>query len=429
MAGDRQSRPDEGVGLPSEDPFLTIGSGPAPSRPVLEPDTKLGHFVIQRHLAGGSLGEVYLARYEVSGREVAVKVVDIGPCSGERAAGLLRHETAMYDKIRDCRHVLKVHEIFLIPQGGTQLLVLSMEYAEGGAFRTWLRNCRDDWQARRTQGLVWFRQICRGLAAIHGAGLIHLDLKPENFLFVGGVAKVADLSVSCLVRHITQPQAPAGRRVAGQICSGTPHYMSPEHFTATEPEDLNVPADLYSLAVILYEILHPQGRRPFSGSRERLYQQHTEATPPPLPQADRAAARVIDRCLQKDPAARYQTVEDLLEDLDAEDPGEQDPNGQEAGDRDPGEDEAADNAEEIWAAACRARAEGRFQEAQRLCTQIIEQCPNHRGRSTCLSNAGTCFWQGTAATATIATVVVRTHRPAGGRGLRFPQRPDALDSG
>ena len=376
-AGHRSSRPNEAEGLPSESPFLTLDQKPAPPL-LLAPDTKLGPFTIQRRLAAGSVGQVYLARYEVSGREVAVKVVNVGPGSGEQAADPLRHETAMYHRIWDYRHVLKVHEIFLIPWQGTRLLVLSMEYAEGGTLRSWLRSYRDDPQARAAMGLHWFHQICRGVAAIHAADLIHLDLKPENFLFVGGVLKVADLSVSRMIRQVTQPQGPRTRSAAGEICSGTPHYMSPEHFTAADPEDLDVGSDLYSLGVILYEILHPRGRRPFYGSREQLYQQHTQTPPPALPDTDPAAAQVIDRCLQKDPAARYQGVEDLLADLEGEGPEPIGPGTQDGDDPAGPEDQAVAQVEEIWDAACRAEAEDRLNEAQRLCRQIVEQHPGAR---------------------------------------------------
>ncbi len=107
-----------------DNPFLSLSMDTVGCRPLLEPDTRLGRFHIKKRLGRGSLGDVYLAYDEVSGEEVAVKVVVNGNGGGEGAPARLRGERTAYTQIQDHHHILKVHDLHLIPKGGAELLVL-----------------------------------------------------------------------------------------------------------------------------------------------------------------------------------------------------------------------------------------------------------------------------------------------------------------
>ena len=245
------------------DPYVSVADTPRGTGAALAPGTRLERYVIKDQVGAGSVGTVYRAWDELRECELAVKAVDVGPFSPPEVAAQLRREQAIYSRIEDQRHVLKVHDLHFIPHGGTNLLILSMEYADGGDFRKWLRAHRDDVHERQTSGITLFKQVCRGVAAIHDARVVHLDLKPENFLFVGQTLKVADFSLSGFLHGLTATLPSGG---TPRLCNGwlgTPLYMSPEHFLAPHIEDLDERADLYSLGVILYELLHPEGNDHF----------------------------------------------------------------------------------------------------------------------------------------------------------------------
>jgi len=348
-------------------PFLSAAHGHHCRAPSLPPNTELGRFRIHRHIGSGSIADVYVARDTTRAHDVAIKVIDVGPCTPGHTAHQLQQEQSLYNRVQDHRHVLKVYDLHVVPWHGTMLMALSMEYADGGDFRQWLLNRRSDVEVRASGGLEIFKEICRGVGAIHEAGIVHLDVKPENCLFVHGILKVADFSLSRYLESLApnQPSGQIGTNV--NPCPGTPAYMSPEHFDAPHPDDLDARSDIYSLGVVLYEILNPKGRPPFGGDFERLRYLHTRVTAPPLPDMECGAAHVLSRCLAKHSAQRYACVAEILDDLEhGADPREPD---RPAGDSAP--------PDETWEHACRLIEHGRFNDALRLCGHILEDCPEH----------------------------------------------------
>ena len=348
-----------------DDAFVSLAQ-PGIKRPMLMPGTEIGRFRVKRHVGSGSLAEVYLASDSFRLDDVAIKVVDAGPLGSETAADLLRSELAAYSRIQDYTHVLKVYDLHQVTWGGTELLILSMEYADGGTLRTWLKEHADDVESRRTQGMEYFRQLCLGIKAIHEAGIAHLDVKPDNALFVDGVLKVADFSVSAMVQSLT----PRGNRESengsdpGRI--GTPPYMSPEHFVALRRDDLDSRADIYSLGVTYFEIHHPRGHPPFAGSYTKLRELHVTSPIPVLPEANDLQNRIVTRCLQKDPAARYQNVTELLDDLE----------GKRHEDH-AGSPDDPQSVESLWRCVCEHIEQGRLNDARRTCRQLLEMHPDH----------------------------------------------------
>jgi len=159
----------------------------------------------------------------------------------------------------------------------------------------------------------YFKQACKGIAAAHDAKIMHLDLKPENLLFAGDVLKVSDFGTAVCTQR-SQESSDSWESFSIEV--GTPIYMSPEHFITPHIDDLDERADIYSLGVILYELLHPKCRPPFGGSFARLRDLHLKVDAPRLIEAGEKLSSIIDRCLKKDPADRYQSAWELIDDLE-----------------------------------------------------------------------------------------------------------------
>jgi len=343
--------------LAGEDVFLSVVPARSNPRLVWEPGTRLGRFVIQRLLGRGSLGDVYLAEDSVDPHDVAVKIVTLGPCDEEALTSRLRIEKQIYDRIQDHRHVLKVHDIHPVRWGGSELLLLSMAYADGGTLRDWLRDHRDDPETRRVQGLSIFKQICRGVAAIHQVDVRHFDIKPENILQIGGVWKVSDFGLSSIARGAVIPPD-ASSLGADVAAAGTPTYMSPEQLCGTPPDDMDERSDIYSLGVVLHEILHPQCRRPFCGLPGRAGACRRSPREPRMAGIEKTVARVIRRCLAEDPDRRYASVHQLLAAL-----------------KDRGDPE--NHIDSMWSEACQLVENNQWPQAEALCRDILQQRPGH----------------------------------------------------
>jgi len=280
-----------------DNPFLSLACNTPKHRQILPCDTELDRFQIKKHLGSGSIAEVYLAFDKLRDQDVAIKVMETGNSDSTCPAEQLKSEIAAYERIKDFHHVLKVYDLQTIAFGATELLVLSMEYADGGTFRKWLTDNQNNGQIRKTQGIEYFKQACLGLKAVHEVGTVHLDVKPENILFVNGVAKIADFSISALQEShtISRDLNYQSDFFESEKGFGTPKYMSPDHFMCSYRDELDASADIYSLCIMLYEIHHPKGRTPFSGGYRRLRDLHINVRPPSLLQVDENLRRVIDR--------------------------------------------------------------------------------------------------------------------------------------
>lgn len=268
---------------------------------------RVGPYRVVGLLGIGGMGEVYRARDDRLGREVAIKVLP--PSAAEdreklarfseeaRAAGTLSHP-----------NVLTVFE--LADENESPYLVC--ELLEGATVRERLVDGAVPWR----KACRWSADVARGLAAAHGAGLVHRDLKPENvFVTTSGRVKILDFGLAKL-------RAPAGlggsvqaaptRAIAtapGTIL-GTVGYMAPEQVRS---EEADARSDLFALGAVLYEML--TGRRAFRGDTAvDTLGAILHHEPPEIPIGAGVPVvvdRILRRCLEKRPERRFQSAEDL----------------------------------------------------------------------------------------------------------------------
>ena len=267
-------------------------------------------YTVERRLGMGGFGAVYLVHDGVTHDKRAIKVVVAGEEGDGSAAQQLIHEFRLRERISDSRHVLTVQDPRPTEYKGLSLVLLPMRFADGGSFRDWLQKDVEDGESRAKEGLRLFRQACDGVRAIHEAGLAHLDLKPENLLIVEGAVKVADFGIGRFMdkQFSENPDALLAQGV------GTPQYMSPEQFRAARQKDVGPASDIYSLGLILYELL--DGSLPFDGNPAELKEKHLNVEPTPPKGVSDPWQRVLRRALAKRPEDRYPASERLLEDVE-----------------------------------------------------------------------------------------------------------------
>ena len=277
---------------------------------ALTAGTVLGGYEILAPLGAGGMGEVYRARHARLGRDAALKVL---PADVAADPGLRRRFEAEARAASALNHPAIVTIYDVGETRGTTWI--AMELVEGRTLRARL----GDGPLGVAETLALACRIADGLARAHAAGIVHRDLKPENVMLLppGGV-KILDFG---LAKRAPEPEAgqstlttvtPMTR--AGELL-GTVHYMSPEQAAGREVDHRS---DQFSFGVVLYEMLG--GTRPFDAdSVAGLLSAILRDDPPPLqtvrPGIPRGIDDVIRRCLQKDPARRFASTDELREAL------------------------------------------------------------------------------------------------------------------
>jgi len=250
-------------------------------------DRPLEGYTIQRAAGRGGFGEVYYAISD-SGRQVALKAVQ-------------SYEQIELRGISQCMNLKSPHliTIFDVKYNDQGRPFVIMEFVSGPSLGDLLKESPG---GLGTQKAAFFlREIGKGLSYLHECGIVHRDLKPSNIFYENGYVKIGDYGLTKAIS--------ASRHVSHTITVGTVHYMAPE--IGAGRYDRSV--DIYALGILLYEML--TGQVPFLGSSPaEILMKHMTAAPD-LTNIEEPFARVIRRALAKDPAERYQTVQEMVEDV------------------------------------------------------------------------------------------------------------------
>ncbi|HEX7252294.1 MAG TPA: protein kinase, partial [Thermoanaerobaculia bacterium] len=271
---------------------------------ALPPGSRLGRFEIAAVLGEGAMGTVYLAHDPHIERPVALKTLRAdaaGGVHGEEVKSRFLKEAKLAGRLAH-PNVVTIYET-----GGDQgLTYIAMEYVDGESLTQWLVRRSDAPYAERIEIV---RQVAQALEHAHARGVLHRDIKPGNILLAReGRVKVADFGIGKLLSG-TGDLTRTGQMI------GSPAYMSPEQIRG---EKLDPRSDLFSLGVVLYELL--TGRRPFPGDSitTLVYQiLHTEPKDPLTLRADLppSTSDVIVRLLAKSPDRRPSDAAAFLKEI------------------------------------------------------------------------------------------------------------------
>jgi tetratricopeptide (TPR) repeat protein len=260
---------------------------------------------ILSELGGGGMSRVFLAEEVQVERRVVVKVL---PPETSAAVSVERFER----EIRLAARLQHPHIVpFLTTGGRGDLLFYIMPFIEGESLRAKLAR---EGELPIPEAVRILRDVADALAMAHKQGIVHRDIKPDNILLSGRHALVTDFGVAKAV----EKSSGSGNLTSLGVALGTPAYMSPEQATADPHTDHR--ADLYALGIVAYEMLC--GRQPFeASSAQGLIAAHVTQQPQPVERfrnnVPPALAALIMRCLEKKPADRPQTAEELVQNIEA----------------------------------------------------------------------------------------------------------------
>ena len=261
-----------------------------------------GRYEILKMLGEGGMGAVFRARDRELDRVVALKIIRPEYASNAQVLQRFKQELILARQITH-RNVIRIFD--LGSAGPTRFI--TMEYIEGEDVSTMLAR-RGKLPASEAVDIV--RQVCRGLEAAHSEGVVHRDLKPQNIM----IDKTGKVSVMDF--GIARSMSASGMTRTGALM-GTPTYMSPEQ---AQGQKVDARSDLYTLGVILYELL--TGATPFQADNPMatLVKRIQEKPVPPIdlePAVPPPLNRIVLKMLGTSPADRYQSAAEIIADLDA----------------------------------------------------------------------------------------------------------------
>lgn len=268
-----------------------------------------GRYTMLERIGQGGVGLVYRAHDSVSGELVAIKLMRAELAEHERALQRFRREV---DTVCEVNHP-NLGKVFGYGRDQKGQPYLVMELVTGENLEEILKKSNNGIEQKRAVNL--FIQICEGLAVAHGRIVIHRDLKPSNVIIYKDDegregAKIVDFGFAKV------EDAPDASRMTqkGEVF-GSPYYMSPEQCLG---QKIDSRSDIYSLGCLMYEVL--TGQVPLLGENilATVAKQVSEEPVPPRelnPSVSEALESVVLKCLVKEPLTRYQTVTQLLDDL------------------------------------------------------------------------------------------------------------------
>ena len=293
----------------------------------------IGQYQVLKNIGKGGMGEVFLAYDTVSGRKIALKRI---------RQDLVSHPQLQNRFLREARITSQLTHPTIVPiysiHHQDQLVYYTMPFVEGETLRQMLRKAKDaekkhdapkDPHSSIPALIRIFLQVCQACAYAHHLGVLHRDLKPENFI-VGkyGQVLILDWGLAKMINASTQDDESESceptptmnlQRITkvGKVV-GTIAYMAPERALG---QPATIQTDIYSLGVILYQILTLT--IPFHRKNLDYFKRHwmkEQFMPPeliaPYREVPQILSEVAKKCLTTDPAARYQSIDELIQSIE-----------------------------------------------------------------------------------------------------------------
>jgi serine/threonine protein kinase len=271
-----------------------------PKEELTTGSTFAGRYQIIEELGRGGMGRVYKATDTKINEKVALKLIKLEIASDKKTLERFGNELRIARKIIH-KNVGRMYDIN--EEKGTHYI--TMEYVSGQDLKGFIRQSG---QMAIGTSISVAKQICEGLSEAHKTGVVHRDLKPSNIMIdQDGNVRIMDFGIARSLKE-------KGITGAG-VMIGTPEYMSPEQ---VEGKEIDIRSDIYSLGVILYEMV--TGRVPFEGETSLSIAMKHKSEEPLDPkvlndQISEGLSKVILRCMKKDKEKRFQDAEELLSQL------------------------------------------------------------------------------------------------------------------
>jgi len=282
-----------------------------PSVTLLSPDKPFGPYHILSSIGAGGMGEVYRARDERLGREVAIKVLPPLLGADQERLGRFEREARAASALNH-PNIVTIYELGQVDS----TRYIAMELVDGKTLREVLAGGPTPVQ----RVIQIAAQVADGLAKAHEAGIVHRDLKPDNVMITAdGLVKILDFGLAKLVarsdEELLNMSTMVGYQTRPGMMMGTVGYMSPEQVNGL-PVDAH--SDQFSFGVLLYEML--TGKRAFSGTTEVTSMLAIlQREPEPIASLNRDVPAplcwLVERCLAKEPEKRYVSTRELAQEL------------------------------------------------------------------------------------------------------------------
>jgi len=306
---------EDGEPIPGDDPDTVAQTRPLPEpdasevpkeRPVLLPT--IGHmcrYVLKYNIGAGGLGTVYAAHDPLLSRLIAIKTlnVDLPAENREQFNALFLNEAKAAGSLNN-PHIVTMYDAGLSEQG----TYIAMELLRGKDLRQLLTL---GWKPTPAQAALIVRRVADALSYAHHKGVIHRDIKPANIFMVGRTSpRVLDFGIARIRQAESMGRDDEQSRFQ-EVFGGSPYYMAPEQ-VRQEPTDRR--ADVYSLGVVLYELLTT--RRPFTGnSLDEIAYAVLKGDVPPAhtlnPEVPKALSEIVAKAMERDLALRTRSARAL----------------------------------------------------------------------------------------------------------------------